>query len=506
MRQSSVRLVPGFLLLLGLFCVSAPPGYLFATTGAAGNEDTFEFTNDEAEDAYDLHIEWSRAVNIKESSPFKKTSGSGSNNTAHTKGLVKQTKTASVTVTWDGTDPSINKWWWSKKDGSRLGKEKSGNPATALSQSREGLYVKTFATPEGRITVYLPDDMAAGDTISGTVVAEPKGATDDERSKNGATLEGYVIEIANVKVTPKQPSFTWVVPLTQPPQRYMLRLVEVSGHTAGSSPLPLKPVSSGVPASTHSGFTVPQLGQAGRPIEIIGPFDGNAANTTLGFGPARSTVQDFEKNTENVSGGFGLVRPLAESPRKVVFESPANVTGPIELRIKDGGVETIAPYRNVGVKLNAPKTNLLRGEHTTLEVEVNGLDGLKSDVPLQLDTRGVIQMDGGNVQKVTIHPGDIQPGGRYTTTRGITGQRAGTFTCTATIIAGLPGLSRDVKSKDELLEELNDLRERKKYDCDHGRKYQQAFAERIAVIKRVLRSFHNQKILNDPIDENCPPK
>src|SRR5258706_16015029 len=38
-----------------------------------------------------------------------------------------------------------------------------------------GLKVTIFNTANGRVIVNLPDDMMAGDTISGTVVAEPKG-------------------------------------------------------------------------------------------------------------------------------------------------------------------------------------------------------------------------------------------------------------------------------------------------------------------------------------------
>lgn len=491
-----------------------------------------------------------------------------------------------------------------------LVQQRTGNSTTATLQFEAGLVVTTFATPQGRITVYLPDDIAAGDTISGTVVAEPQGANDQERSKNRASLEGYVIEIGDLKTSAKQPTFSWLV-LPAQAAHYLLRVVETGGgNTTASTPLSLKAAPANSPPNTLPGFTVPELGQTGRPSEIIGPFDGNAANTTLRFGPVGSTIQDFEKNTENVSGGFGLLRPLAESPRKVVVESPTNVTGPLEILILEGGVISKAPCRNVDVQLTAPKTSLLRGESTTLKVMVSGLSGLKHDVPLHLDTRGVIQMEGGNFQNLRIHPEDVQTGGRYMTTRAITGQQAGSFTCTATVVVhtfdiclqddanpsttimwntitgdylfnktgsnlagnassvtkqnclislehvtadrhvsatidlcsatgsakveGGPdkntfnisdrnrtnndcpaggslmqagtGLSSEVKSKDELIEELSDLRERKQYDCEHGRKYQQAMAERIAVIKRVLRSVHRQHILNEPIDENCPPR
>lgn len=34
---------------------------------------------------------------------------------------------------------------------------------------------KSFKTPHGTITAILPDDIAAGDVISGTILAEPAG-------------------------------------------------------------------------------------------------------------------------------------------------------------------------------------------------------------------------------------------------------------------------------------------------------------------------------------------
>src|SRR5947207_6115089 len=48
------------------------------------------------------------------------------------------------------------------------------------SRSANGLNISTFTTPQGVIKVNLPDDMAAGDTISGTVTEEPNGKNDAE--------------------------------------------------------------------------------------------------------------------------------------------------------------------------------------------------------------------------------------------------------------------------------------------------------------------------------------
>src|SRR4030095_10948701 len=63
------------------------------------------------------------------------------------------------------------------------------------SSSANGLKIATFTTPYGTIKVNLPDDMAAGDTISGTVTAEATGQTDAERAQNLAELKRHVLVV-----------------------------------------------------------------------------------------------------------------------------------------------------------------------------------------------------------------------------------------------------------------------------------------------------------------------
>lgn len=69
-----------------------------------------------------------------------------------------------------------------------------------------GLHAFRFDAPSGQLTVNLPDDMRAGDTISGTVVAEPKGQTPEARTKNQGELQGYVVSISSAdSQSPKTP-------------------------------------------------------------------------------------------------------------------------------------------------------------------------------------------------------------------------------------------------------------------------------------------------------------
>jgi hypothetical protein len=311
-----------------------------------------------------------------------------------------------------------------------------------------GLQTVTFDTMSGRVIVNLPDDMRAGDTISGTVVAEPKGDTEEERANNIVKLSKVKLRIGSrfpkdqkdllLMITPRvitdfsaelPESFNYTIRLDAPATAEPPVTITITGpiwfvnsETTGAART--------VPPAPND-FQLPALGQQGRPVEIFGPFDGNSSNTTLNFKTVRSAVQDFEKNTENVSGGFGMI---AESPRKAVFTAPTNVTGPIELHLHEQDIKVQGNYRNVGVNLSAPKTNLLKGEGTTLTVQVSGLEGIKQPVPLTLESRGVITMEGGMYQPLLIQPSQVGADGRYSTTRGITGVQAGGWTSTATVV------------------------------------------------------------------------
>ncbi len=361
---------------------------------------------------------------------------------------------------------------------------------TANVKTGEGLTVVTFKVDAGTIKVKLPDDMAAGDTISGTVVAEPKGDNETERTQRVGELKGFAIEIkppavsasglpraANVNLhdtlvfvadtannriqrstdggatwqifagSPgpgNSTGFTHQMPTAVGDGARGHSLVQVSlnkltqgttappGQVLVVTTIPNYDFPSRKISTRREGdsFSLPAIGQQGRPVEIFGPFDGNSSNTTINF----KRVADFEKDAEGVSGGFGLIVPDAESPRKVVFESPTNISGPVDIVVKDANAESRGGYRNVGVNLSALKLNLERGERTTLTIEVVGLQGIKDSVPLTLESRGVITMEGGMFQPLFIQPSQVSSEGRYTTTREIRGVQSGGWEATATVV------------------------------------------------------------------------
>jgi hypothetical protein len=310
------------------------------------------------------------------------------------------------------------------------------NPATVDVKIAGGLQTATFDMPQGKLRLNLPDDMTAGDTITGTVIPEPKGSTEDERNTNRDVLNGYVVQIQGQSFPVDKGVVGPVVirreqlpkgrPHTEDSFLDVFIVIDPHNHSAAArARIPLLPSGAVIapdPKATPA-FIIPPVGQTGRPIVITGPFDGNSSNTTINAAALPRSSHD--------SGESGLI---AESPRKAVFIAPTGVTGPIELHVTEGKRQTTGTYRNVGVNLSAPKTSLLKGESTTLTIEVSGLQGITEPVPLHLVKGGVVSMEGGDVQTMSIKPAEVKRNGTFTTTRAITGVQAGVWSATATVV------------------------------------------------------------------------
>lgn len=122
-----------------------------------------------------------------------------------------------------------------------------------------GVNVVTFNVPQGIIKVYLPDDMSAGDMISGTVSVKPAGSTDAEKAKNQDVLNGYVIEGDDGnKVEANRPGFTWMHkgPLPSTPGKYVIRLIEITGQNSNPMASEIIPLTAALPAAPSS-FKLP---------------------------------------------------------------------------------------------------------------------------------------------------------------------------------------------------------------------------------------------------------
>lgn len=281
-------------------------------------------------------------------------------------------------------------------------------------ETGEGLHTARLETPRGSIQVYLPDDLAAGDTISGTVSYTPAGRTEAEREENLGELQGYVVEVAEEPVADGP---TWTRVLPELPGPTVVRFRAPRGTPVGEAPIPtagpVEPAPPGLGEMPPT-FEIPTFGQAGHPVAVGGPFSGDPAATAITIGGNEAPF-------------------LAQSPRQTIARVPTEVVGPTDVRVEQDGEVVEVPFRVLAVSLAADKLNLQRGERTRLHLEVSGLEGLDEPIPLTLTNRSpqVIRLGEGEVEHLTIQPEEVAPGGTYRLERPIESLRAGGFAINA---------------------------------------------------------------------------
>src|SRR5262249_7082653 len=163
-------------------------------------------------------------------------------------------------------------------------------------------------------------------------------------------------------------------------------------------------------------YAIPAMAQAGRPIAVKGPFDGNFATTAIKIANQSAEV-------------------LAEPPRQVIAKAPAGLTGPAKIQVmKRDQVVAERDIIAVGVRLSAAKLNLIRGETTTMTVSVLGGESAKVPIFVNVVNQSpwVVRMEGGQRQRLTVDPAQFK-GGAATMQRTLTGLRAGGFAITAVV-------------------------------------------------------------------------
>ncbi|MBI2487925.1 MAG: SPOR domain-containing protein [Deltaproteobacteria bacterium] len=196
-----------------------------------------------------------------------------------------------------------------------------------------GLYITTFETPKGSIKVYLPDGLAAGDTISGTVILEPEGGTEEQNSRNRNELSGYFIELEKEKIPLTQIKLKWTIPSTLTGGATFLIIRDKNGNEMSRAVVPVRANTTIIRQPINPSpweYECPMVGRAGKPIQIQGPFDGNFGTTNLRIGGKEA-------------------RLIAESPRELVFESPKDVVGSTQIELKEGVVIVKRNFNNLRV-------------------------------------------------------------------------------------------------------------------------------------------------------------
>lgn len=325
--------------------------------------------------------------------------------------------------------------------------------AASTTSVADGLRVVSVNTPNGLVIVKLPDDIRTGDTISGTMVEQPKGENEAERDKNRDAMRKRVIRlllkrreaevakekqaeavVVSIPIAGDQNPTVQTAPRFGDSTAFQMKITTPAqlsiGKELGRPDTVVVPIDEQASASKPAAgmnFDVPKVGQTGHPVEILGPFDGKSANTKVNLTPVKGDAPPNPDDDPELT-------VIAESPRKAIVDCPVEFVGRNRIDVIEGKLMTSGIFRNVGVSLSAPKTALQKGETVSMTITVTGLEYLREDVAMTLSASGVITMSGGMEQALSITPSQVSKEGSYTTTRSVTGLQAGSWAARATVI------------------------------------------------------------------------
>jgi|GEM_PF-3490086 len=253
--------------------------------------------------------------------------------------------------------------------------------AAATVKEADGLESVEFDTLSGTVTVDLPDDMSETDTISGSVIAEPKGETKEEVHECEDTLQGYVVEIeetqevqepeeskepekiaepespkksapaakrpcpakpiskAQPQCPPAKPKCPEPIVSIAPPEVHTVPyrrnsfscyipknhkkinvcIKDKNGYVIARKLLPCRATPPVKPAKC----IIPPTGSCDAPLKIVGPCDGRSL-------------------TSKVTCNGKKCDTIAESPRKQICKMPKNTPGKCTISVTESGRTTTA--------------------------------------------------------------------------------------------------------------------------------------------------------------------
>lgn len=302
-----------------------------------------------------------------------------------------------------------------------------------IAKSINGMVVSDFKTPQGNVTVNLPDDIRPGDVITGTVTVNPEGKTEKEKEANKKKLEelalqfpGLAMSIRDLLHNKDKNQFSFTVPTrTGGGDANYGELELMKGDKVSAvSKVPVTSVSflpvTGKPAIS---LETPVIEQ-GYPYTVV-----RAVNANMG---------DYNFAVKDKTGKTSGAVMLCGSPRSAVIEIPADVPlgeNTLIVQRKAGAGTNSYEFEKLSAEYRVDKNNLQKGETTTLTGVIRGLDSKNIENPtlyLNNVTASTITLQGGDRQVILITP---SANGEYMFTRTITGITPGPFSITAILQA-----------------------------------------------------------------------
>lgn len=296
-----------------------------------------------------------------------------------------------------------------------------------------GVQIVELSAPEGIFYFQIPDDVAEGEPYSYSLRTFAAGQSDLDRAENEKQLAAYKLllasnliqagpsskqlQVASASATPDivlktQEDFEVLkskIALTKqlPQTETQSQPVQTASELEVDSQPPVEPVVDiDIP---HLLFQLASVNQAGRLLEVRGPFDGNASNT------------DVRVN--------GTPMPIiAESLRKVIAMNP-NLLGSMEVRVAENDKKVHCIYKNVDLRNWASAFTLQTGANGALTIQLNSSPKLTSTVVIALQNKSpeIVNVQGGAFQYLTVNPNDLNETGTATLTRILTGMHPAPF-------------------------------------------------------------------------------
>ena len=115
-----------------------------------------------------------------------------------------------------------------------------------------GVHTATFETARGTIRIHVSSDAATGDAVSGQVLAEPAGATPQDRQASLNDLNGWVLDWQGERTPVSTGRYEWVIPGTLRTGTGVLILRDRDGRVVSQASIPIDPVPAAPRASPNS--------------------------------------------------------------------------------------------------------------------------------------------------------------------------------------------------------------------------------------------------------------
>jgi predicted nucleic acid-binding Zn-ribbon protein len=260
--------------------------------------------------------------------------------------------------------------------------------------TQKGLTTAVFNLPAGAIKVYVPDDIRPGETISGTVTAEPVGRNAKQLEKNLTELKKYSVNFngENFSVNNTNTPFQTVFNANKPASGRLQLMMDIKTVEGEVVDVRVPNIS---PKAVPAGCAIPAHALSAAPLRITGPFDGDASNTRCSLDNKALEI-------------------LAESPRQCIVSFPADAKGTQNLNIQEKNAQPcIKNVSAVNMDVTSGKLNLLRGEKTYIDVKISGLQGLTGLALLTVEnsTTNIVSMQPANNVIVPLNPDSVGSGG-----------------------------------------------------------------------------------------------